>query len=469
VNIPVRCVVAVSVFLFACGDDSEPPPDAGANTHDGGVAGVGGGGTGGASGSSGTGAAGFGLEPPPQCGPFGCGMCFECGPGCSDCGFGCMCFDGGAPVPLPWDPPFDAVGEVGYRDSTDPWCSQLMQVFSLDVWSDARGVFAVASGFGPAPVGAPFDDADAGVPAPENAGPNPMNGFISPMEFQPRSELWWNDGSNWKVSFDQTNRFGTYEVTGVPGAEIMVNGEMLERSEEFGPVPASALCALTIVDGSGADCLDLDPVSSVFVVDAQRAAAVMGGSRLLTYDGDRWRGDSVPTPFPVTEVWADASNMLAAGRAGVILWREGDGWRLEDPGTIAHITSVWGTSREDVWAGTSDGHILHYDGIAWTEAGALGGVTCEFAPPITGIWGSGGDVYFHSATQLARIRDGNIETLANWSCSPNAAPGAMAITGIWGNAPDEVFIGIIDNVRSVNSACGGAHVVYYDGETFHRM
>jgi hypothetical protein len=331
-------------------------------------------------------------------------------------------------------------------------------------------VFAIVSGFGAGPIGADFGDEDAGVPpVPDDVGPNPMNGFIDRSQIQPRTELWWNDGSSWKVSVDEINQYGRFELTGAPSSVLMTNGEPAPEAMQFGLESGFRLCSLGMIDGAGIECLDLDPVSSLYVVGKRRAVAIMGGTRLLLYDGERWRGDTTAVPFPVTEVWADDSNVLALGRAGVVLWREGDGWRLEDPGTLAHITSVWGRSREDIWAGTSDGHVLHYDGVSWTDVAALGGETCDYAPAIMGIWAAGEQVYVHSSTQLARITDGEVETLANWSCSPNAAPHAMAITGLWGNGPNEVFVSVVDNVRSLNSACGAAHVVYYDGESFHRM
>jgi hypothetical protein len=226
-------------------------------------------------------------------------------------------------------------------------------------------------------------------------------------------------------------------------------------------------CSLGTIDASGLDCMDLDPVSNVYVVSEQRAVAIMNGERLLIYDGDRWRADTTAIPFAVSEVWADETNVLAVGRVGAVLWREGDGWRLEDPGTLAHLTALWGTSREDVWAGTSDGHVLHYDGVAWTDVASLGGVSCETVGPVVGIWGADGQVFVHTPTQLARFTDGELETLANWTCSPTGS--SMAIMGVWGTSTSEVFIGIIDQARSAGSPCGAAHVVYYDGESFHRM
>ena len=412
---------------------------------------------------------GEGMPMMPPCGPFGCGMCFECSPGCSDCGMGCMCFDAGAPVPLPWDPPFENVGDVGYQGSTEPFCSGMMQVVSLDVWSDARGVFALLSGIGSQPMGAEIDEDDAGVPSPpEDSAANP-GGFTGRSEVQPRTELWWNDGRSWKPSLDELNRLGRYELTGAPGSALIIHGEPVAETSELGMLPRFPLCALGTIDGGGIDCMDLDPVTSVFVVGKERAAAILNASRLLLHDGERWRGDTAPIPFPVTEVWASDGEVLAAGRAGIVLWREGDGWRLEDPGTLAHITALWGTSRQDVWAGTSDGHVLHYDGTVWNEVAALGGASCDSALPIEGIWGAGGDVFVHSRTQLARIRGGEVESLANWSCSLTADPQGIAITGLWGNGPNEVFIAITDHVRPDSDRCGAAHVVYYDGESFHRM
>jgi hypothetical protein len=151
-------------------------------------------------------------------------------------------------------------------------------------------------------------------------------------------------------------------------------------------------------------------------VGRRRGARVRdhGDTRLLAFDGERWRSNPALIPSPVSAVWGDHETVLVAGRVGTVFWLEQGSWRLEDPGTLEHFTSVWGRARNDVWAGTAQGNVLHYDGVSWTPIGKLGGVTCEATLPITGIWGSGDDVHFHSDAQLARWNGSKLQSIANW-------------------------------------------------------
>ena len=41
--------------------------------------------------------------------------------------------------------------------------------------------------------------------------------------------------------------------------------------------------------------------------------------------------------------------------------------------------------------------------------------------------------------------------------------------GLSGTSPNDIFIAMIDSARFNVDACGAAFIVYYDGETFHRM
>ena len=81
----------------------------------------------------------------------GCAFCtcvFGCQTSCVDCNDGRGCTCQGA-MPLPWTPPFDSVGDVGWRDSDQPFCTGIDGQFGVDVYSDARGVFVVVGGSGP--------------------------------------------------------------------------------------------------------------------------------------------------------------------------------------------------------------------------------------------------------------------------------------------------------------------------------
>jgi hypothetical protein len=291
------------------------------------------------------------------------------------------------------------------------------------------------------------------------------DGGFSFESYGPRTEVWFNDGSGWRVDLDDTSRASLFNLTGVPNGPVFLNELITPFDMGFGLHP----CALGSLQAGRLDCLDVDPVQNVYVAGSHLAYAIMGGTRLLQYDGDRWRSNPAVLPYATNAVWGDADSLVAVGRAGTVLWLDQGVWTLEDPGTLSSLTAVWGTSRSDVWAGTGQGAILHYDGASWTQVGQLGGVTCDYRPPINTIWGSDGVVYFASDTHLARWNGSELETLANWSCSPSALMGALRITGLWGHAEDEVFLSILDNTRFSGDGCGQSFVVHYDGESFHRM
>jgi hypothetical protein len=398
--------------------------------------------------------------------------CFNCGTGCMECndGFGCRC-DGALPEPQPWLPPFPDVAEVGFKDSSQPFCPPRMAAYSLDIWSDSRGVFALVSGD---MQGAGFSmgdregevEADAGVVATPQASLAGMT-VISPWLV---TQLWLNDGHRWTLSLEVQNAATDFGLVGTPDSWLALHdrGPAPMQDVSFtGSPPQITSCTIGLLQGDRLDCIDLDPVADLVAVNSTLAHAVVGGTRLLSYDGERWHAMTELLPFPASRLWADDSRVLALGRIGTALWLEAGTWSFQDAGTVEHFSAVWGSARDDIWAGTEQGGIFHYDGSVWTERGRMGGVTCDHVLAINGIWGNGTDVYFSTPTQLARYRGDRLESLANWACSPTGS-GAV-INGITGAAPDELFIAMSDPQRFDVDRCAPVFVVYYDGEHFHRM
>jgi hypothetical protein len=462
--------VLLGALSLACGDDARGGIDTADAGFDEGVsrsgrgglrpAGTGGTGSGGVpfAGMGGTGA----PVDPGACSPC---VCSQCAGVCVDCGFdsGCGCSVGSPTAPLPWEPPFAELGDDGWLESTTPLCAGMDRITSLELWSDARGVFALVSGEGytlvPASsVSDPVDD-DAGVSDPSHDGAWVLD---SSAHFA-RTKIWFNDGSGWLTALDDQSVTGAFGLSGLLDSSLLLH-------QPGGPVAASATlrsCSIGTVDDETLSCLDLDPVSDLFAVDGERAYAIMGGTRLLVYDGERWRSDTAFIPYPVSALWADAETVVAVGRVGTVLTLEQGQWSLADPGTLEHFTSVWGSARDDLWAGTSSGSVYRFDGVAWSLAGQMGGVTCLREVAVAGIWGADGEVYFHTDSQIARWTGTEIESLANWSCSTNI--GGTRITDLWGNGPGQVFIAVVDNLRFPSGLCGPGYVVHFDGERFHRM
>ncbi len=421
------------------------------------------------------GPAGIGGQPPPiSAGSMAVptGPCLPCGNGCLACGGVCSCSSGAA-APVPWNPPFDHTGDPGWKDGSTPLCSGIDQSTGLDVWSDGSGVYVLVSGTGnpAATLGASIDE-DAG------AGPADAGGVTTSDQYGPRTAIWHDDGSGWKLQLERPGVAGAFALTGSPSGALLINDPQSATDPNAqlppnlmlpGTITPEIPCSLGVAHGSTLDCLDLDPVQSVFAVDPQLAYAVMGGTRLLSYDGTQWHANAALIPYPVTALWADHDGVLAVGHAGTVLRLEQDGWVLDDPGTLEHITSVWGSARDDLWLGTSQGNIIHYDGMQWTPMGHVGGVTCSAVTPIRGIWGAGGTVYFYSDEALVRWNGSELESIGNWSCAVTNGLGGTTITGLWGNAPDEVFLTMLDPNRSGVDPCGVAFAVNFDGSTFHRM
>jgi cysteine-rich repeat protein len=89
--------------------------------------------------------------------------------------------------------------------------------------------------------------------------------------------------------------------------------------------------------------------------------------------------------------------------------------------------SVWGLSPSDVWGGTSNGGLLHWDGSQW-KSSALSGVTYS----VTGLWGTASnDVYAMTDDQVFHYNG------SAWSLATNLPFAAAAISG---SGPDRVIV-----------------------------
>ena len=126
---------------------------------------------------------------------------------------------------------------------------------------------------------------------------------------------------------------------------------------------------------------------------------------------------------------------------------------------------MWGPARDNLWAGTSNGTIFHYDGMTWSEVGHMGGVSCDVTLPIQGIWGSGDDIYFYTYAEIAHWNGKKLESLTNWT----VGDAEQLHHGALGHVPER-HLHRHDRQRALQvDACGAAFIVYYDGKSFHRM
>jgi hypothetical protein len=384
------------------------------------------------------------------CDQFG----FCCTPDASE---RCCQVDGCKPTPMwntppvpqptvdePWQPalPAEDLGAPGWRNSTETFCTgRLGNTYAHSVWSDSRGVYVAAINDG-------YNDTNC---------PSCID-----------QSIFFNDGTGWTMvpgssSSDDDNLYasGQLTLTGFDNGPLMLYG--------YGAYDllTGQSCGLMLIDGDTRVCEPVEGISDVHVVSSTLAYGVMNGT-LIRYDGERWGPvpSAAPTQNALHAVWANDTVIMATGQQpGTIYSLRNGTWFIEDTRTLDYFSAIWGFAANDVWAGTAQGTLYHYDGTTWTEIEWPGG-TCNFGHEIIGMWGAGGVVYFHSTSAIGRWNGTQAETIAEWSCDTSTVNAN--ITSVWGNSATEVFFSVVDHSYPTNS-CGTTFVMYYDGTLFHPM
>jgi hypothetical protein len=322
-----------------------------------------------------------------------------------------------------------------WRQSTIPYCYS-QGVFFSDLWSDDRGVYA-----------------------------------ISDME----SSLFFNNGTGWSKVAPQPTSLDF--ITGIPkGGPLVLYGQ--------------EGCGVYFFDGTSQSCVAAVPgVMKAFVVDAQRIFAI-ADDRLLSYNGSYFTqyGHALPAiPFPNEyQLWAGSDVVVVAAEAGKVYLYDDtsmDAQTLLIPDG-KDATSVWGFARDDLWVGSSDGRLAHYDGSTWQIAQPAKG-NCS---TIAHMWGADHVLFFSTYSFVGRWSAGNFDTVLDGPCSQDVEtpPGVfeqVIIETIWGNSPTELFIALYERKETVVSyepdsvtisdvppdSCGEARIYWFDGQRLGRL
>lgn len=101
-------------------------------------------------------------------------------------------------------------------------------------------------------------------------------------------------------------------------------------------------------------------------------------------------GDGVVIPLDsqvdLFAAWGEGTHLWAGGSNGTILHFDGAAWHRETTGASATINAIFGFSSTDIWAAGDDGTILHFDGTTWSTVPVAG-----YAGHLRTIWGSAPD------------------------------------------------------------------------------
>ena len=392
-----------------------------------------------------------GVTPPNETPSFDAATCTPCGDPllCSDCGSGCTC-SGLSNTPTAWRPPLANAGSDGWRSSVTPLCAGVQQVSGHSLWADARGVFAAVSGSGGPLTG--VDD------LPEDDG-GVISKTLSPSEFAPLTRVLHNEGNGWTLHAALEGAT-VARVTAATPARVIIYGDRGQLGRA---------CTLGVLAGGMLQCAELtSAVRKVHAVSKTRAFALSEQS-LLENDGRGWTPVSPELPASATDLWADADVLVVAGRLGNVHRLTADGWHSDNVGEQVELTAIWGRSGDDLWTGSADGKLFHFDGSGWARVAELGGRTCMSQLPILHISGGQNSVWVHTRSQLARWTGSELETFANWSCAPRDLENETSenIDDLRAVSDDDVYVAF-SNAAS-QSACGDAFLVHWDGEQFHRF
>ncbi len=293
-----------------------------------------------------------------------------------------------------------------WRDSYQPYSQKIGGTYPLvaSVWSDDRGVYVMA-----------YDDA-------------------SPPG------IWANLGTGWQTTY--TWRQGT-DVASDPdraGLKGFVDGALVP----FGVLP----CSIQLVDSQGAHCSGAnESISDVATVGPNLAYAVYW-DRILRFDGSMWTqlGDPLPSPDVLTigrvrsrALWADASTIVIATME---MQNEGYVYLISSEGTpalqtglpVVGFTAAWGFGSKDIWVGSSDSRLYHYDGTDWSLKASF---SDDGGWGIIKLWGSAGSLFVVTGTEFAQWDGTQVNTLESLS-------GSLYYKDLWGNSAKEVFVTLVN-------------------------
>jgi hypothetical protein len=291
----------------------------------------------------------------------------------------------------------------------------------LDIWSDARGPFLLASA------------ADSGIAV-----------------LSRRAGSWIDI-----YRHDPAVRHAATSLVGFPDGDLVLGGDF-------------SCGGALVLSGGQAHCTAGFVPADIFVV-SNRLAYALAADRVLVYDGSLWTQfleplESGGVRLAPWRVWADDTEVAAAMQTGEILVSEnGEPFAMrgrvpvdDEPGTFLGPV-IWGFGGDDLWVGLRNGTLYSYDGANWSERAkvddACGG-------GIRGIWGKDGLIYLHTEHEFIRW-DGKLEVLGDFPCT-------ATIRAIWGSSASEVFLAVANSTAS-NSACGEAEVFEWTGTDLVRI
>ncbi|HMI93233.1 MAG TPA: hypothetical protein VK509_17805 [Polyangiales bacterium] len=292
-----------------------------------------------------------------------------------------------------------------WRGKAEAFCPDVAGSASLDVWSDARGVFVLVGD-----------------------------------EQHPR--ILANDGGAWRVEAELAAGQGL-RLSGFDGGPLVVQ--------------SSVLCGLRMVSGGVETCSAAVNGSTGFFALGPKQAYAGSGRNVLRFDGALWTQHKAAAAH-VFSIWAD-DGTLAIGSAEGLYAIDPAGELLEQGLAASRYGSIWGGESGQLWAGSSAGLWFRAsERDAW-ELLYGADATCD---RVEHTWGSGDSLFFASNHMLTVQDARGLRTIAEWPCDRG-----VELTGLWGISPHEVFVALRET--SGAGECSGASLLWYDGKQLREL
>jgi hypothetical protein len=150
-----------------------------------------------------------------------------------------------------------------------------------------------------------------------------------------------------------------------------------------------------------------------------------------------------PISTDLLSAWGSgATDVWAVSSSGVIIHWDGVSWSTVTSSTTNALDSIWGSGVADVWAVGVSGTIIHWNGVSWST------VTSPITNEFRSIWGSGvADVW-------AVAENGAIIHWNGVSWSTVTSPTTNTLLAIWGSGVADVWavgqVGVIIHWNGVS-------------------
>ena len=337
----------------------------------------------------------------------------------------------------PWVPPTLASegqanwsADIGWRDSTDAIChDKVGQPNAHAVYSTADAVYALVS-----------------------LRCNLFDGDCGDQRVQGTS-VYRNDGEGWQELYRVSNAHSE-RLWAYPDGRILSSG----RADSCG--------LLSLGRAGQSRCLLDGPVADVSIVD-EDTTYVLRFDRVLAGDGVTFEELTPPLgpadAVNATDLFAADGYMVVAGSAQSVWLRatEDTDWEQLQGVPQGDYRAVWAFAPDDIWIGSAQGELVHYDGDRWQTMWSASDCAHE---GIHSLWGAeDGTLYFATEAHFGRWAEGQVELLSSWECQPD-----VGLVGLWGNAADEVFLSVVDRRRG-SMTCGQGLLFWFDGSEIRRF